>query len=63
MLVEVKEQTKIGALEYIEVQDQVKNGRPHEKKLCHATLKFITNVLTVLWYFKRWQNWHLAKID
>ena len=31
-------------------------GRPHDKKLCHATLKFITNVLTVLWYFKRWQN-------
>ena len=26
---------------FIEVQDQVKIGRPHEQKLCHATLKLI----------------------
>ena len=33
---------------YIEVQDQVKIGRPHERKFCHATLKLIKNVLTGL---------------
>ena len=41
---------------YIEVQDQVKNGRPHENFCVTLVWKFITNVLTVLWYFKRWQN-------
>ena len=29
---------------YIEVQDQVKIGRPHEQNFCHATLKLIKNV-------------------
>ena len=26
---------------YIEVKDQMKIGRPHERKFCHATLKLI----------------------
>ena len=34
----------------------MKNGRPHEKFCVTLVWKFITNVLTVLWYFKRWQN-------
>ena len=29
---------------FIEVQDQVKIGRPHEENFCHATLKPIKNV-------------------